>query len=215
VRGRARNRITAVKLSGGARAALYAVLVGTGLRIGELADICVRDLRLDDRIPHIDVPARIDKRRKAARIPLRSDLVELLRARIAGKPPTARVFDVPENLLCRFNADCKRAGIPKHDDRGRTVDIHSLRMTFATWLSAFGVAPRVAQELMRHQNIDMTMGVYTDTGLLDLRGAVETLPSLHRMLHQTDVPEGQRTSTDVNVEGGGKRSGKKPKKPGK
>ena len=56
----------AQKLSGPERAELYLVLVGTGLRIGELTDILVRDMRLDGRMPHIDLPARLDKKRKAA-----------------------------------------------------------------------------------------------------------------------------------------------------
>ena len=44
-------------------------------------------------------------------------------------------------------------------------------------LSAAGVKPRTAQEAMRHSTIDLTMNVYTDPALLDVAGAVETLPS--------------------------------------
>ena len=95
-----------------------------------------------------------------------------------GRAPTALLFEVPTDLIKRFNGDCKRAGIPKRDDRDRTVDIHSLRMTFNTWLANAGVPPRIAQELMRHEDIDITMGDYTDTGLFDLSAAVEALPSV-------------------------------------
>ncbi len=84
-----------------------------------------------------------------------------------------------------------RAGIPKRDDRDKTVDIHSLRKTFNTWLAGAGVAPRIAQELMRHEDIDLTMGVYTDAGLFDLSAAVEALPALHHPLHRTDDSGGQ------------------------
>jgi integrase len=199
----------AEKLSGDARADLYLVLVWTGLRIGEMADVLVKNVRLDDRVPHIDLPARADKRRKAARIPLRRDLVELLRPRIKGRPPTAPLFDIPADLIKRFNADCKRAGIPKKDDRGKTADIHSLRMTFNTWLATVGVQPRVAQELMRHEDIDITMNVYTDEALFDLSAAVEALPALHQMLHRTGGSEVQRMSTDVN-DGDSRDDGKAP-----
>jgi len=70
------------------------------------------------------------------------------------------------------------AGIPKVDERGRTVDVHALRHTFGTMLSAAGVAPRTAQAAMRHSSIDLTMNVYTDPKLLDVAGAMEALPSL-------------------------------------
>ncbi len=43
-------------------------------------------------------------------------------------------------------------------------------------LSMAGVAPRVAQAAMRHSSIDLTMNVYTDPRLLDVQGAVESLP---------------------------------------
>ena len=41
-----------------------------------------------------------------------------------------------------------------------------------------GVSPRTAQAAMRHSNIDLTMNVYTDPKLLDVQGALDSLPSL-------------------------------------
>jgi integrase len=48
-----------VKLSGPQRAELYIVLLGTGLRVGELAKLKVRDIRLDTRVPGIDLPEKV------------------------------------------------------------------------------------------------------------------------------------------------------------
>ena len=70
------------------------------------------------------------------------------------------------------------AGIDKADERGRTIDVHALRHTFGTLLSKGGVAPRTAQAAMRHSSIDLTMNVYTDPKLLDVQGALDSLPSL-------------------------------------
>jgi integrase len=81
-------------------------------------------------------------------------------------------------LIRVLNRDLKAAGIPKVDERGRQVDVHALRHTFGTLLSKAGVAPRTAQAAMRHSRIDLTMNVYTDPRLLDVAGAMETLPSL-------------------------------------
>jgi integrase len=88
------------------------------------------------------------------------------------------LFTVPQDLVKVFDRDLASAGIPKRDERGRTVDVHTLRHTFGTHLSKNGVAPRTAQAAMRHSSLDVTMNVYTDPTLLDVAGAVEALPEL-------------------------------------
>jgi integrase len=168
----------AQRLTGSERGEVYAILAGTGLRIGELEQLRVADIRLADRVPHIELPARITKNSEDACIPLRSDLVALLRRRVEGRALGSPLYAIPRDFIKRFNADCRRAGIPKRDERGRTVDIHVLRTTFASWLAAVGVDPRTAQELMRHKDINLTAGVYTDPKLLDTAAAVESLPSV-------------------------------------
>ena len=95
-----------------------------------------------------------------------------------GLPPDTPLFTVPVGLRRILDRDLKAAGIPKRDDRGRTVDVHALRHTFGTLLSKVKVAPRTAQAAMRHSTIDLTMNVYTDPKLLDVAGAVESLPHL-------------------------------------
>ena len=85
--------------------------------------------------------------------------------------------NVPDGILRILNRDLKSAGIAKKLD-DRVVHIHALRHSFGTHLSKAGVAPRVAQAAMRHSNISLTMGTYTDARLLDTAQAVESLPSL-------------------------------------
>ena len=134
---------------------------------------------------------------EGAKLPLRTDLVsdlrewlgvklEMLREMaIRGGEPIAlrlplaqRVFTIPRDMVRIFDRDLVAAGIPKRDERGRTVDVHALRHTFGTHLSLNGVAPRVAQAAMRHSTIELTMNVYTDPELLDVAGAVAALPDL-------------------------------------
>ncbi len=117
----------------------------------------------------------------------------VLRLPAAGPklPPDTRVFTVPAGLVRILDRDLVAAGIArrvktqagvwkaeKRDERGRTVDVHALRHTFGTLLSKGGVTPRTAQAAMRHSTIDLTMNVYTDPKLLDVAGAMESLPSL-------------------------------------
>jgi integrase len=83
---------------------------------------------------------------------------------------------VREDLVRVLDLDRVAAGIDKTDERGRIVDVHSLRMTCGTWLARAGVPLTTAQKLMRHFDPTLTANVYTDVALLDLHGAVDALP---------------------------------------
>ena len=72
---------------------------------------------------------------------------------------------------------------------------HAMRHTFGTWLSKGGVAPRTAQSAMRHSNIDLTMQVYTDPKLLDVLGAIDSLPQLP-LVDNTEVMVQASMGTD-------------------
>jgi len=187
------------RLSGDDRAALYLFLSGTGLRINEVRQLTVAYLEINSPVPAVRLAACTTKNGKEAVIPLRRDLVEMLRARIErlGLQDHDPVFSIPVGLLKRFHADCKRAGIPHRDSRGRQVDLHALRLTFGTSLAAAGVPMRTAQQLMRHSDINLTSKIYVDPALLDLAGAVEAIdaPCVAGTVNSTSPPE----STDVQM----------------
>ena len=128
-----------------------------GMAIGPIADLA-DDLRrwLTDKLARLQRDCLRDGRPVPAALP-------------ADTP----VFKVPSSLLRVLNRDLEHAGIPKIDDRGRSVDLHALRHTFGTLLSKGGVPPRTAQAAMRHSTIDLTMNVYTGIRAVDLHGAVE------------------------------------------
>ena len=197
-RGRTRLRpdvAARLEHDGRERELLYAVLLTTGLRRGELAALTVGDVLLDEPKPVIVLQGADAKNGQRATLPLRPDVADELRAWIDDKaeavcrqrvgvagvttlPTDAPLFYVPAALGKILDRDLQAAGIPKRDDRGRTVDVHALRHTFCTHLSAAGVAPRTAQAAMRHSSLDLTMRYYTDPRLLDVAGAVASLPSL-------------------------------------
>ena len=200
------------------RGLLYKTLVLTGLRKSELAALTVAGLELNGPRPFLVLPGHATKSGKRAETPIRADLADDLRswladalfdarsaARAAGKPLPARlpgnaqVFNVPTGLIRILDRDIAAAGIPKVDDRGRHVDVHALRHSFGTHLSAGGVAPRVAQELMRHSSIDLTMNTYTDAKLLDLHGALLALPALE-LGTGAEADRAAATGTDDAVE---------------
>ncbi len=175
------------------RALMFKTLVLTGLRKGELASLTVGQLDLDAPMPFVELNAGDEKNRQGNTIPLRLDLANDLKEWRSDVPNAStlrlrdhnadvasdrRLFRVPSGLVRILNRDLKAAGIAKKDERGRTLDVHALRGTFATLLSKGGVAPRTAQAAMRHSTIDLTMNAYTDPKLLDVCGALDSLPSL-------------------------------------
>ena len=174
---------------GAERALVYQMLAFTGLRRGELAKLTVSCLRLDDEKPYLQLVSKNTKGGKAAQIPLHSDLVPMLREHIADieaqdkangvlrSAETTPLLRVPRNLVTLLDKDLAYAGILKTDEDRRTVDVHSLRHTFATMLSRAGVTPRMAQELMRHSDIRLTMNTYTHLELADTAKAMDALPT--------------------------------------
>ena len=85
---------------------------------------------------------------------------------------------MPSDFKRVFDGDLAAAGIPKTDAQGRTLDIHCLRHTFATLLARNGTSPAVAQKLMRHSDIRLTMNLYTHLDLADAATAVAALPAI-------------------------------------
>jgi len=161
------------------RALFYFLAVSTGLRRKELACLTCGHLHLGAvPTPFIALRPAEAKSGKAANIPLRPDVAAELREYLADSESAleAKLFAKVPTILV-FNADIKAAGIPKADSRGRVVDIHALRHTFGTHLSASGVHPRTAMAAMRHSRIELTMNYYTDPVLLDVAGAVGALPN--------------------------------------
>jgi integrase len=178
------------------RALIYKTLVLTGLRKGELASLTVGQLRLDGPTPYVELDAADEKNREGNAVPIRADLADDLRTWLAGRlaklqddarfqsfasipsylPPDTPLFDARVSVRT-FDRDLRLAGIPKCDDRGRTLDVHALRMTFGTLLSRGGVALRTAQAAMRHSDPKLTANVYTDPRLLDVHRALDALPT--------------------------------------
>jgi hypothetical protein len=95
-----------------------------------------------------------------------------------GKADSDRVFAISASLFQILRRDLALAGIPYKDGQGRTIDVHEMMHTTATYLARANVSPRVAKEFMRHSSIDLTLETYTDPSLLDKAEALEALPEL-------------------------------------
>ncbi len=58
------------------------------------------------------------------------------------------------------------------------IDLHALRTTLGTNLARAGVAPQIAQRIMRHGDYKTTLDHYTVLELTDTSKAIEQLPMI-------------------------------------
>jgi integrase len=152
----------------------YRIILATGLRRDELRQLRWGDVKLNGPMPHIQLRPETTKAKRADVLPLRADLVVLLkdaRGDAGDDDPVCRTMP----SIASHKLYLERAKIPFTDDRGRRADFHALRHTYGTLLAKAGIAPRVAMSLMRHTDMRLTMNVYTDPRIFDMAGAVEKL----------------------------------------
>jgi integrase len=188
-------------LSGKERALLYLVAASTGWRWSELGRLRRMDFHLDEEPPMIAPPGWTQKSGRDDRLPLRSDVADLLRAYFAAKAlgPGDRAFSLPKWIpgarLLRYDlahtgdspavaagkkarGEAPLAPVPYIDERGRIADFHSLRHALATMIGRAGAPIKLAQTIMRHADPAMTLGVYTHAEDHERAAVLEALPSL-------------------------------------
>ena len=125
--------------------------------------------------------AAYSKHRRQDVLPLRPDTAADLRAFLAGKLPAAPAFNMPSKWRVSemLQKDLKAAGIQYRDEEsGLVADFHALRHTAGTLLAAANVHPKVAQSLMRHSDINLTMSRYSHVLIGQESEAVAALPDL-------------------------------------
>ncbi|BCJ26195.1 site-specific integrase [Actinocatenispora sera] len=74
----------------------------------------------------------------------------------------------PRNFNRSFHARCEAAGV-------RRIKVHDARRTCASLLADLDVHPRVAMQILRHADFDITMEVYTQVSSKKTRDALKRL----------------------------------------
>lgn len=95
--------------------------------------------------------------------------------------PKAKAFGGTRKQLTKRTSDMIKddlegTGIPYVDEAEQYADFHSLRHTTGSLLAASGVHPKVAQSIMRHSDINLTMSRYSHTYLEQESKAISRLP---------------------------------------
>ena len=126
---------------------MVAVVIDTGIRLGEIAGTCKVDLGFD----HLRVAGKIGDRE----VPMTPDVRDMLQD--LGNDDHVWVGRRGRRMSCRgiqrtYQRSLKRAGLT-----GLKLGPHLLRHTFAPEYCRRGGNLRVLQEIMGHEDIEMTM----------------------------------------------------------
>jgi len=163
-------------MTGYERALLYRLAIETGLRANELRNLAISSFNL--KTCTVTAVATYSKNRKEYTLPLKKDTATILKSYFAGRMPGAKAFRVPDKPIDMLRPDLEDAKIPYVDDAGRYADFHALRHTTGSFLVASGAHPKVVQSIMRHSDINLTMGRYTHIFRGQESKAVAKLPDL-------------------------------------
>jgi integrase len=195
-------------MTGLQRAMLYRLALETGLRVSELASLTRSSFNLDAQAPTVTVQAGYSKHRRQDVLPLRAETAADLADFLACKMPHSPAFDVPPNYdtadMLRFDLAAARAAWLKDattaqenkaredssflkyaDCAGRVVDFHALRHTCGSLLASSGAHPKVAQSIMRHSSIELTMSRYTHVFAGQEADAIAAMPDFGKPAKQS------------------------------
>lgn len=178
---------------------VWRMLLTTGMRHAEVTSLRFSDVDFDRGV--VVVSAENSKTKQAREIPLDEEVLATI-ARLrdeapfrrpgAGSTPQLRL-SIPKyfskehvfvtkdgtpwrgTLLRRFYTACRKAGV-RGAEAGGSVDIHSLRVSFATLALENGAAPKQVQAILGHATLAMTMNIYGKATDIGKRAAINALP---------------------------------------
>ena len=159
---------------------LYRLTAEIGLRAKELRSLRVSSFDFDNLT--VRVSGEYTKNKREALQQLRRETAEELKEFFSDKLLTVKAFGGSNKQLTDKTADMLKADLADADIPyvvdGLYFDFHALRHETGTLLAAGGVHPKVAQSIMRHSDINMTLSRYTHTLTGQEAKAVEAMPDL-------------------------------------
>jgi len=162
----------------------YVIALHTGMRLGEIAAICVKDVI---RFPQAMIFIPKSKSSRSRYVPLHGLAIEVVRARLQQKNPEAVLLDHIHKTTVSlwFNEACREAQVPE-------FSFHCLRHTFAAHLLTRGVPIYKVSKMLGHSTARVTEEHY---GHLD---KTELAKEIHHIDGVLNVPQvAQLTASTV------------------
>jgi integrase len=177
------SAVKAQGLAGPDRYHVYLCAMGTGFRAGELGRLTPAAFALDADPPTVTCSASYSKNRKCSIQPLAPDVAAAMRVYLEGREPGTLIWpgtwwQRAAEMLC---VDLEVAGVPYSipgPDGPLFADFHAIRHSYITLLVRSGANVKDVQTLARHSTVQLTLGVYSHSGLADRAAAVNNLPNL-------------------------------------
>lgn len=135
---------------------LYRFLLATGLRIGEALALTPADFK--DGVVSVNKNVVFINKQRIEQPPKTKASIRSVLIPKGSMPKIQSPIVFPftyEQASTTWQKAAMDAGYSK-------VTLHSLRHTYATWLTEAGVPPKVKQKLLGHGSLNMTENVYTD-----------------------------------------------------
>ncbi len=151
--------------------ALLTLLLHTGLRLAEIASLCLADITLKERSGQVQV---IGKGRKARLVPLNHAARQALQDWLAVRPASAcaAVFLSQKGGPLSARAITARVATLAAQARLEGVSPHALRHSFAKNLVDAGVGLEKVAKLLGHSRLETTR-LYITPSAADLQAATE------------------------------------------
>ena len=169
----------------------------TGLRKNEIKQLRWHDY--DEEAEALRIRMGVGKAKREVLVALHSQVSEAWRdLKSQGAQPTENIFKSVPTIIT-FYKDLARAReawigegvtkaereskrqttfLAKFDAEERVVDFHAMRTTLGTRSALQGVAPQLAQRIMRHSDYHTTWQHYTVLGLADTAKAINQLSEI-------------------------------------
>lgn len=160
---------------------------GTGLRVGQVLRLEVRDVRLGPS-PTLRIRGELGKsqrERQGRTVPLAPVLVPLLERLVAGRAGDARLFERGEvhpatmrRILAAAEVEGLRPDVWRSDERGNDRITHFMRAGFQRGLRRAGVEDRIIDALVGHDQKTTRDESYDPAGDDELVEAVARVPAV-------------------------------------
>ena len=164
---------------------ILALIYSAGLRIGELINLKIEDLKIDRKQIHI----KNAKGRKDRYVVLAESTLPLLQSYLNSYMPTLFLIEGPTKQVYTASSirkfmslSCKKAGL-----LGK-ITPHTLRHSYATHLIESGVGLRHIQELLGHSSPKTTM-IYTHIARKDILSIKSPLDNALELLSKSQKEE--------------------------